>query len=932
MTQWAPHLAGPGQPQIPQPPPEALGPQAPRPLSIRVEAAIPSLTDLMVRAMAGQGFLVSHAVRPTPACTLHHRADPVPAELERAVAVMRPFRFAVRHDPALDVDAVLRVGQREERALSHWRVRPRSDDPGFVAKMSALFGDAGFTITPTTEQPTFLPVPTLRYGGAGVYARNVVSWMAQFLGCEPPQQTKAWGDADKDLYLDLPPPQAAAMPLRQRIPVTIRADTPEALAAIGPPLRAAGFTNVRLQHLSPTDDTRLRLDPGALPALGAHLELADIVRVLDTTGRQLALDYTRHPLEMLDRGSTAEGGVFIDIPLAAMRGGLLRPWSRLQPGRYQVVIHDDDRESGLQMEQMLQSHGFQAHRCRLIEISEGFAVRCGKKIPESLQQLVRSTVDMAMLRCGAADHALAVSSIDGEKIVIEFAAEAHRAGRLLAELANPRRYTVKIIAPTTIAAKPLADDLKSQGFRKVQIEVDSDDDPPWIKFGGARPQALDRIDASVKRLYGLSALSRQKEWPASDNDIFIRLPASVKTPTAVAIPTPTREAPARDTPATSSDQPPGRVQKALSALVRGAPPARGPLVEITEREVRVGDIVLPKPTGEIRHPQAVPPARFKGFCVDQTVAETLYFTAQAVRGRYPAALEGPTAASKTWAIFYLAALLGVGVYRVNLSAQSDVSELIGRFVPDTDRPGAFRFQYGPAPRAMVEGAWLVMDEANLAPSETLERSNSFLEMPDPSLTLAEYDGRVIADVHAQFRVLATWNGLGYAGRQELSPAFLDRFKTRICSAPTEADYRALGECLVHGRQAEVMINGIRYRGGADRPLLPELATQIAEFDRFNTALARFQSGIASMAERGELRTRGPIAFTRRSFVDVLRETHALLLASGERQPSRATVIRAVWQAISFCHLARLNPEEERPKAITLLTACGIGVDSWELPR
>jgi hypothetical protein len=927
MTQGAPHLAGHGQPRIPEPPPKARVLRAARSLSIRVEAAIPCLTELMARAITGQGFLVTHAVRPTPACTLHHRANPMPAELERAVAVMRPFRFAARHDPALDVDAVLRVGQREERALSHWRVRPRSDDPGFVAKMSAFFGDAGFTITPTSEQPTFLPLPTLRYGGAGDYPRNVVSWMAQFLGCEPPQPTKVWGDADKDLYLDLPAPQAAAMPLRQRIPVTIRADTPEALVAIEPPLRAAGFTRVRFHHLSPTDDTRLRLDPGALPALGAHLELADIVRALDATGRQLAFDYARHPLEMLDRGSATEGGVVIDIPLAAMRGGLLRPWSRLQPGRYEVAIQDDDRESGLALEQMLQSHGFQAHRCRLTEISEGFAVRCGKKVPESLQQLVRSTVDLAMLRCGAADHVLAVSSIEGEKIVIEFAAEAHRAGRLLAELANPRRYAVKIIAPSTIAAKPLADDLKSQGFRRVHIEVDSDDDPTWIKFGGARPEVLDRVDASVNRLYGLSALSRQKEWPASDHDIFIRLPASVKTPTAVATPTPTKEA-----PATSSDKPPGRVQKALSALVRGNLPARGRLVEATEREVRIGDIMLGKPTGENRHPQAVPPARFKGFCIDQTVADTLYFTAQAVRGRYPAALEGPTAVSKTWAIFYVAAQLGVGVYRVNLSAQSDVSELVGRFVPDTERPGAFRFQYGPAPRAMLEGAWLVMDEANLAPSEILERSNSLLEMPDPSLTLAEYDGRLITDVHSQFRVLATWNGLGYAGRQELSPAFLDRFKTRICSAPSEADYRALGECLVHGSQPEVVINGIRYRGGADQPLLPELATLIAEFDRFNTALARFQAGIALMAERGELRTRGPIAFTRRAYVDVLRETRALLFATGERQPSRATVIRVVWQALSFCHLARLDPEEERPKAITLLTACGIGVDSWELPR
>ncbi len=569
--------------------------------------------------------------------------------------------------------------------------------------------------------------------------------------------------------------------------------------------------------------------------------------------------------------------------------------------------------------------GFNAHRARLTAITEGFAVRCGKRVPESLQQVVRNTVDLAMVRRGASDYVLAVSSTDGEKIEIEFAAGAHREGRLRAELGNPSRYAVKIISPSTAAAKPLADDLKANGFRKVRIETDSDDDPTWVKYGGARPEVLDLIDAAVARIYGRIPLPRQKVWSATDHDIFIRLPASVLAKAAGLTPA---------APDKAASKPPGRVRQAIAALVGGGSnlPIRGPLVEVTETTVRIGDIVLHKPPADYRHPQAVPPARVKGFCIDQAVGETLHFAAMAIHGGYPLALEGPTAASKTWAIFYLAALLGVGVFRVNLSAQSDVSELVGRFVPDTERPGGFRFQYGPAPRAMLEGAWLVMDEANLAPSEILERTNSLLEMPAPTLTLGEFDGRLIADVHPGFRVLATWNNLAYAGRQELSPAFLDRFKIRVCTAPNEADYRALGECLVHGHQPEVVINGTRYRGGAEHAVLPELASQIGEFDRFNTALARFQSGLAAMAERGELRTRGPIAYTRRAYVDVLRQTRDLLLATGERQPHRTTAMRAVWQALSFCHLERLDPAEERPKAVTLLAACGIGPDAWELPR
>jgi AAA domain (dynein-related subfamily) len=921
MTQWKIHPAGHDHDQTAQIPPQDATAAAARPLSVRVEADTAPLTQLIARALERPAFLVGHTVRPTGACTLIHRTNPMPAMLELIFATMSPFHLAVQHDPKLDVDAVLRIGQTEKHGLSRWRLRQRSDDPAFTATASKFLADAGFTMARTAEQPTFVATPTIKYGGADEFARTLVSWMAQQLGCEAPQQTKAWGDDDADIYLDLPNPAAAAKPLRQRIPVSVRSDTPEALSAIGPLLHEAGFSKVTVQPLSVSDDTRLRLDPGALPALGGRLEIADLVRLLNDAGRLLGIDWARFPLDMVERSTATEGGIVIDVPLAAMRSGLLRPWSRLQPGRYEVVIHDDDREAGLELEQALHAAGFNAHRCRLTKITEGFAVRSGKRVPESLQQMVRTAVDRTMVRRGASEFVLAVSTTDGEKIEVEFAAGAHRDGRLRAELGNPSRYTVKITAPTAASAKPLADDLTSLGFRKVLIDVDIDDDPTWVKYGGARPEVLDQIDAAVARHYGRIALPRQKVWSATDHDIFIRLPASVAAKTA-----------ADATGQPVAPKPPDRVRQALAALTRANLPARGPLLEVTERAVRVGDIMLEKSAASERHPHAAPLSRFKGFCLDQAVAETLHFIAQAVRGRYPAALEGPTAASKTWAISYIASLLGVGVLRVNLSAQSDVSELVGRFVPDTERPGGFRFQYGPAPRAMTEGAWLVMDEANLAPSEILERTNSILEMPDPTLTLGEFDGRLIADAHPRFRVLATWNSLGYAGRQELSPAFLDRFKTRICTAPTETDYRALGECLVHGRQPEVVIDGVRYQGGEDQPQIPELASLIREFDRLNTALARFQAGIATMAERGELRTRGPIAFTRRAYVDMLRETRDLLLAGGDRQPNRQSAIRAVWRALCFCHLERLDPIEERPKAVTLLTACGIGPESWELPR
>ena len=183
-----------------------------------------------------------------------------------------------------------------------------------------------------------------------------------------------------------------------------------------------------------------------------------------------------------------------------------------------------------------------------------------------------------------------------------------------------------------------------------------------------------------------------------------------------------------------------------------------------------------------------------------------------------------------------------------------MSELVGKFVPDTDEAAKFRFAEGAAPSAMREGAWLVMDELDLAPTEIGERCNSMLEMPYPSLHLAEHRGETI-EAHPGFRALATFNGTGYAGRQELSPAFLDRWKIRACAAPAEADYRALAECLVHGHQPDVVVNGARYTGGAGTPAFPEL-NAVPEIDRFLVTLVRFHAGIAAMAQGGELRARG----------------------------------------------------------------------------
>ena len=52
---------------------------------------------------------------------------------------------------------------------------------------------------------------------------------------------------------------------------------------------------------------------------------------------------------------------------------------------------------------------------------------------------------------------------------------------------------------------------------------------------------------------------------------------------------------------------------------------------------------------------------------------------------------------------------------------------------------------------MQEGSWLLIDEINLAPTETLERLSGLLEGPDGSVVLTERGDIVGVPRHPDFR-------------------------------------------------------------------------------------------------------------------------------------------------------------------------------------
>ena len=218
------------------------------------------------------------------------------------------------------------------------------------------------------------------------------------------------------------------------------------------------------------------------------------------------------------------------------------------------------------------------------------------------------------------------------------------------------------------------------------------------------------------------------------------------------------------------------------------------------------------------HPRTPKLTDFNHYCVDSKTASLLERISEAVVGKECLLLEGSTATSKTSSILYLAALVGQPVMRLNLSGATDVSEFVGRFVPDETRQGnGWKWEDGLVVKAMLEGYWLILDELNLAEASVLERLNSILER-NPSLLLSEYNDRLIGGeefpVHPSFRVFGTQNPEHYAGRNALSPAYRDRFHETHVSNPN-LDAKAMEEMLnwlVFGQTPSIMVNGIEYTG------------------------------------------------------------------------------------------------------------------------
>lgn len=88
---------------------------------------------------------------------------------------------------------------------------------------------------------------------------------------------------------------------------------------------------------------------------------------------------------------------------------------------------------------------------------------------------------------------------------------------------------------------------------------------------------------------------------------------------------------------------------------------------------------------------------------------------------------------------------------------------------------SFKFVEGAFVTALRSGHWILLDEVNLAPQETLQRIGAVLDGERSTLCLAERGDIDYVDRHPSFRLFACMNPATDAGKRELPLSFRSRF-------------------------------------------------------------------------------------------------------------------------------------------------------------
>ncbi|XP_009998839.1 PREDICTED: midasin [Chaetura pelagica] len=187
----------------------------------------------------------------------------------------------------------------------------------------------------------------------------------------------------------------------------------------------------------------------------------------------------------------------------------------------------------------------------------------------------------------------------------------------------------------------------------------------------------------------------------------------------------------------------------------------------------------------------------------------------------PILLEGSPGVGKTSLVAALAKASGNCLVRINLSEQTDVTDLFGTDLPvEGGKGGEFAWRDGPLLAALKAGHWIVLDELNLASQSVLEGLNACFdhraEIYVPEL------GMNFQVQHKKTKIFGCQNPYRQGGgRKGLPKSFLNRF-TQVYVDPLSAeDMEFIGNTLFPAIDKSVIAKMVDFNNKIDKEVMAE---------------------------------------------------------------------------------------------------------------